>query len=932
MKNKKMLLFILWLTIITVSCTKEEVKVLDLSGEWSYCLDSIDIGIYEKWYSLDLNDVISLPGTLDDIGAGTPNQLKPTFEAPQIRHLIRKNSYIGVSWYSREIEIPKEWDAKSCILSLERVLYTSRLWFDGKEIGSKNSVSTPHRFTIDSVSAGKHKITFRIDNRNEFDNSVVNMGHFYTDDTQIIWNGILGKMELKVMDDIEIVDVQLFPDAEKRQVKIILDLINHTEDAPKANIKFTTWNKGNKVKVSSKKIEVSIDKERSSIEYIYDLEDNTSLWNEFSPQVYSIEAELKTKGTYSKKVADFGLRKLTTENIRMQINGIPLYLRGTLECCIFPLTGTPPMDEASWERLFGVVVEWGLNHVRFHSWCPPRAAFNVADRLGLYLQVELPWWSYSVGHDKPTNDYMWQEALAIMKEYGNHPSFCFWSMGNELEGNVSMLQSFVKTLKEKDPRHLYTTTTFSFQQGVGAVPQRCDDFFITQWTNNGWVRGQGIFNDESPAFDKDFSTAIDSLTVPIVSHEVGQYSVYPNMKEIEKYTGVLMPLNFIAVREDLKRKGLLEKADDYFMASGKLAVILYKEEIERAMKTDGFSGYQLLDLHDYPGQGTALVGLLDAFWDNKGLVSAQEFRQFSAPVVPLIWFSKATYTNSEIFKAKVGVSNFSDKKLENQHIEWNIQSESGWKTQGKISSVNLSLGNNFSLGEINISLEDIIKAEKLTITVSLKGSEYKNTWNIWVYPENVQTNVEGITITEDLVVAKRALQKGESVLFNPKWMNVNGIEGKFLPVFWSPVHFPNQAGTMGILCDPSHPALAKFPTDMHSNWQWWDLNRNSTTVLLDSISQVEPIVEVVDNFIKNRRLALVFEAKVGEGKLIFSSTDISSNLNNRPVARQMRYSLLNYMQSSLFNPKYSITENEMNNLITEETKSNEKKSSDSIYY
>ena len=118
--------------------------------------------------------------------------------------------------------------------------------------------------------------------------------------------------------------------------------------------------------------------------------------------------------------------------------------------------------------------------------------------------------------------------------------------------------------------------------------------------------------------DKDFRASVDGMEVPTVTHEVGQYSVYPDLSEIAKYTGTLLPLNFMAVRNDLEKKGRLDKASAYLQASGKLAAILYKEEVERALKTPGISGFQLLDLHDFPGQGTALVGLLNAFWGEQG--------------------------------------------------------------------------------------------------------------------------------------------------------------------------------------------------------------------------------------------------------------------------------------------------------------------------
>lgn len=110
-----------------------------------------------------------------------------------------------------------------------------------------------------------------------------------------------------------------------------------------------------------------------------------------------------------------------------------MFLRGTLECCIFPLTGYPPTTKEGWSKVFRSAKEWGLNHLRFHSWCPPKAAFEVADSLGFYLQVELPLWSLNVGENPAMNQFLYDEAKRILSEYGNHPSFCFLSLGNELQ-------------------------------------------------------------------------------------------------------------------------------------------------------------------------------------------------------------------------------------------------------------------------------------------------------------------------------------------------------------------------------------------------------------------------------------------------------------------------------------------------------------------
>jgi len=397
--------------------------------------------------------------------------------------------------------------------------------------------------------------------------------------------------------------------------------------------------------------------------------------------------------------------KLSNENSLLHINGRQLFLRGTLESAIFPLTGHPPTDKPGWAKVFGTAKLYGLNHIRFHSWCPPKAAFEVADSLAFYLQVELPMWSLQVGEDLKADHFITDEARRISLEYGNHPSFCFWSMGNELEGNFDFLNNLVTKLKQSDPRHLYTTTSYSFQPQHGKWPEPTDDYFVTQETKLGWVRGQGIFNQKPPSFIEDYSSALTGLPVPIVTHEVGQYASFPNISEISKYTGVLAPMNLIAIRNDLQKKGMLPLAPLYLKASGKLAALLYKEEMERILRTNGASGIQLLDLHDFPGRGTADIGLLDAFWDSKAILSPDEFRSFCSPVVPLLRFPKATYTNDETFHCVAELANFSGASLETVIPEWTLVDDAGKQVSaGRLQKTNISVGDGHNLVTIEVKL------------------------------------------------------------------------------------------------------------------------------------------------------------------------------------------------------------------------------------
>ena len=836
---------------------------IDISGEWKVKLGNV----YRP---------ITLPGTLDDAGYGSPNRLAPKLEKPQLSRLTRKHSFTGEAVYERDVYITREMAGKSLQLYLERVMWQSRLAVDGEEVGQKQeSLVSPHIYFIrGGLVEGRHRLTLTIDNRKKHDISTNNLAHSYTNDTQIMWNGVLGRMQLSVIPAIK--DVQVYPDIDKRLVTVKVD-------GPDCQLLL------NGKSISAEK--------RGNGVYVLPVSD-MKLWDEFTPNLYT----LTVKAGGRQRDVTFGMRSFKAQGNRLLINGRPTFLRGTLECCVFPLKGTPPTDERGWSKVFATAREYGLNHLRFHSWCPPEAAFRVADKMGFYCQVELPNWSLTLGSNQATTKFLYREADNILRTYGNHPSLCIVSCGNELQPDFKLLNELTRYMKQQDPRHMYVTTSFTFEKGHSTRQEPEDDIFITQQTDIGWVRGQGVFDNRMPDFKSDYRQAARDITVPLVSHEIGQYSVYPNIHEIEKYTGVLDPLNLKAIRNDLNIKGLLDKADDYLKASGRLAAILYKEEMERALKTPQQSGFQLLDLHDYPGQGTATVGLLDAFWDSKGLVEPERFREACAPVVPLARFEKAVWRTDETFTATIDIANYSTDNLEGKTVCWQINDDKGTEVLHKGTG-----------RKVDMPLGWVRRAQRMELVVSIEGTPWRNRWSFWVYPEVTMPQGRKIVVTANIDEALKGLKRGKRVLFSPKKEMVKGLEGKFVPVFWSPVHFPKQAGTMGLLCNPNHLALADFPTAMHSDWQWWNLVKRSRAVVLDGIRPVTPIVESIDNFQHNRRLAHVFECRVGKGKLIFSSFDLLTE--RLPEQRQLLYSLLTYMEGEAFNPTTVITEADLRSLL-----------------
>lgn len=849
---------------------------------------------------------IELPGTLDMAGIGIPDSLKIEMAKPQLLRLTRKVSYIGPCKYIRTIEIPKDMAGKPLRLKMERVLWKSTLVIDDKPINQENiSLNSPHFFEIPPLNQGKHIFEITIDNRCQRDISFSNLCHSYTNDTHTIWNGVLGDFTLSVVPTVEIARINVYPDIRKESIEVDMTVNNVSNRKENRNIKLTIKDKGNGHVVGNASLKYTASPGISNLKTIIKL-DNPELWNEFSQPLYRLAA---TAGD-SFAETTFGMREVTTDGKSLLINRHKTFLRGTLDCCVFPLTGVPPTDKEGWTKEMKTLKDWGFNHIRFHSWCPPEAAFEVADSIGLYLQTELPVWSLNIGNNPNVTTFLHDEFKNMSANYGNHPSWIMSTCGNELQHDFNVLNDLVKEMRDYDPRHIYAATSFTFEKGHGGHAEPYDQFLITQWTDDGWVRGQGVFDNEPPSFDKNYSRSMNCITVPLISHEIGQYAVYPNIDEINKYTGILDPLNFKAIKNDLERKGLLDKANDYLNATGRFANILYKEEIERALKTPGFSGIQLLGIQDFPGQGTALVGLIDAFWDAKGMVKDIDFKKFNAPVVPLANFPKAVYSCSENFISNIDIANYSLENIDGKTISWSLKGEDSPLKSGIIESVYIPQGEVKNIGKLSIPLTGFKVPGKLTLTIKISDTEYENSWNIWVYPDIDKVNPGNLISTSDPALAITALEKGNNVLYIPESSEINGIESKFLPVFWSPVHFPKQAGGMGVIADVRHQSLKGFPTDGHSDWQWWRPVKNANVMILDQMTDkntgknIEPIIGVIDNFYRNRRLGYMFEARCGNGKLLVSSINLKVD---SPEMKSFFQGVADYINSPHFNPENEIS-------------------------
>ena len=895
---------------------------LSLAGEWNVTLG-------------DAKEVkhAMLPGTIDTNHLG----FAPS-DTTETTHLTRLYAYKGKATYSRTIEIPKQWKKAAVELFLERTKPTW-VYVDGNLVDSCNFISTPQRYILPKLKTGKHQLDIVVDNSRGVPEQVYGSSHAYTEDTQTNWNGIIGEISLK-------------------QVEL------------KA---------GQKLKSGM------------------------------------VQSESRQ---YTGKVLPC-FRDFRIEGAHFYADGHPVFLRGKHDAAVWPLTGHVDMTVEGWMKYLGICSAYGINHVRFHSWCPPEAAFVAADSLGIYLQPELPFWGSFDDKDETLMTFLHQEGENILREYGHHPSFRMMALGNELWGSIDKMKEFVDDFREIAPDKYYTFGS-NYYLGYQGVKEGMDYFTTCRIGGEDWgkynthTRGSfsfadaydgGIINHFRPNTTMNFDEACDKWAspqpwqrhdveqtsykraagIPIISHETGQFQTYPDFREIKKYTGVLYPYNFEIFRRRLAAAGMLSQADDFHKASGLWSVKLYKADIEMDLRTKNMAGFQLLDIQDYPGQGSAYVGILDAFMESKGITTPEEWRQWCSPVVPLLVTDRFCYEENDTMKAKIQIANYGGESLKGKKVEWkldyakderypNVSSvaetlthlnqpsplaqgeitihtdEEGWIDVGEIVHKMKVKANGIDDGD-GKCLDVYVGSRKLTLSLyiyegELDATRYSNTYDLWVYttPKNINYLKKQVVIVKDLTsdVVKK-LEKGAKILWLPTTSNhfvasdatlsqasnatPYTVGGLFQTDYWNYRMFKTicennkkkvSPGTLGILTNPTHPLFRDFPTEMHTNWQWFPVIKESHPLVLDNFPKdYRPIVQVIDNIERNHKLGLVMEWKVGKGKLLVCMSDLEK-ASEYPEGRAFYESVLGYMLSGDFHPSSEMTMEELKKTLATE--------------
>jgi hypothetical protein len=911
-----------------------------LAGRWRFALDNQDVGAEARWYAraLPADTQIQLPGILQTQGYGNEITAETPFVAalprdmrwyllPQYKAYTRPGNvqvpylsqpvrhYLGVAWYQRDIEIPQAWQGKRIALTLERARWHTSVYVDDNLIGTNRSLVAPHDFELGMLSPGRHRLSIRIDNRMQ-QPAYRPDGHAVSDAEGSTWNGIVGRLELSATSPVWIADAQVYPDLARKSARIRIEIGNLTGKdgagvVSAGGVKTAVrWNAGG----GTATLDVALPDARP--------------WSEFTPELQRLDLALKGQDADDRRELTFGMREIKTDGNKILLNGEQFHMRATHDGGGFPLTGHPAMDVATWKKIIGICKEWGLNGMRFHSWCPPEAAFVAADELGFYFQAECGMWNaFDSGHKML--DLLDDETARLLKAYGNHPSLVMLGATNEPAGAYhKQLPVWDQRWRAADPRRLYTDGPgrWAAQPGGPGTPFAAD-YLVTGTGARGtmgWWGGD---------YEEGLAKLRLGAEVPCIAHEIGQHCAYPDFGVIAKFAGTeaeyaafpqglpagtqpyLHPGNYIIWRDSAREHGLLVRNRELALASGRFQVACYKEEIEANLRTPSYSGYQLLELHDYLGQGGALVGMLDAFWESKGYVTAAEFRQYSGPTVPLARLKRRLFTTEDNLSAEIELMHFGPQALAAARPVWRIVDSAGkvWLS-GALPVRDIERGKNIGLGTVSARLSGLPAPRAYRLEIALAGTAYRNEWSFWLYrPIPIvapPAAPDGVVVTASWDTARVILLAGGKVLL------LSGNPGKpapdlalsRTPIFWNRLMNPNRTWMLGLWIDARHAALEGYPSASHCDWQWVDMLANTTAMNVESLPRtLSPIVLPIDDWNRNLRLAMLFECTVGKGKLMVTAFDLSDQgIANKPGTAALRKSVLEHMAAPGFAPAANI--------------------------
>lgn len=881
------------------------IKV-DLQGTWDLYLDAEKVCVEPP----KANDTIVLPDSTAHAGKGVEDT------QPNVGYMTDRFYFEGYAWFSRTIVIKPEWVDKRVTLFLERTRI-STVYIDGQEINTLDSLCGFHEHDLTGkLSAGEHVLTIRVNNTDY----PTKGGHMTSPDTQTNWNGIVGRMELQIREKVYPENLQVYAKTPEC-VKVTADICGELSD--KLSGKLADGGSSMATIVIRRSTGELLHEgvypyENGHLEVEIALSGEDLLWDEYHTNLLQAIVLVEAESAET----SFGIRNLSTDGRRLLVNDKQVFWRGKHDGLVFPRTGYAPMTVEEWKQVFATMKEYGINHYRFHTCCPPDAAFAAADEMGIYMEPELPFWGTIAapgeeGYNETEQAYLIEEGFRILKNFGNHPSFVMLSMGNELWGSMKRINSFLHDYKQVDDRHFYTQGSNNFQF-CPAVLEDEDVFCGVRLAGDRLFRGsyamcdapQGHIQTDLPNSAHNYDDIIAPVQVdeaevgdgyieiqygtgtkkvkavsgegalipqvPVISHEIGQYDFFPDFTELGRYEGSQQPLYLNVYMERMEKSGILEQWKDFYQSTGTFAVDCYRREIEAALRSKELSGFQLLDMQDFPGQNVALVGVLNAWLESKGLVAPADWRKFCNDTVILGELESFVVSEKQLVAMPVKLSVCNWEQFEGKELTYQV-SVGGEELAMGWFAIEKGVERLQEVGVISFEVPVLQKPENIEIRLQITDTGYANEYTLWAYPQTeVEITEESITyagksikIVKTLEEAVACKQVGQPVLCVPE-MTEEDVEGTYCTDFWNYPMFRSISesmnrkvpiGTLGLLIHEDEKLMQSFPYENYSTPQWYQLVMHSHCAVLEGKDDVELLVQPIDNVERAHKLGMLYYEK-----------------------------------------------------------------------
>lgn len=881
------------------------IKV-DLQGTWDLYLDAEKVCTEPP----KGNDTIVLPDSTAHAGKG-----KEDLE-PNVGYMTDRYYFEGYAWYSRKIQVEQDWVDKKITLFLERTRI-STVYIDGEEMDTLDSLCGFHEHDLTGkLTEGEHVLTVRVNNTDY----PTRGGHMTSPDTQTNWNGIVGRIELQVREKVYPENLQVYAKTPEC-VKVTADICGEEWDG--AGIRRDDSRSGMAtiiIRRSNGELlhEGVYPYDNHRLEVVLALSGEDLLWDEYHTNLLQAVVLVAKESL----ATTFGIRKLSTDDRRLLVNDKQVFWRGKHDGLVFPRTGYAPMTVEEWKQVFATMKEYGINHYRFHTCCPPDAAFAAADEMGIYMEPELPFWGTIAApgeeyYNETEQAYLVEEGFRILKDFGNHPSFVMLSMGNELWGNMERINSFLHNYKKADDRHFYTQGSNNFQF-CPAVLEDEDVFCGVRLAGDRLFRGsyamcdapQGHIQTDLPNSAHNYDDIIAPMQVdeaqvgdgyieiqygtgtkkvkavsgegaliprvPVISHEIGQYDFFPDFTELGRYEGSQQPLYLNIYMERMEKSGVLEQWKDFYQATGTFAVDCYRREIEAALRSKELSGFQLLDMQDFPGQNVALVGVLNAWLESKGLISPANWRRFCSDTVILGELESFVVSEGQQISMPVKLSVCNWAQFEGQELTYKITAGGqelaiGWFALEK------GVERLQEVGVISFAIPALNHPEKVQIDLCIPGTEIANDYTLWAYPQidvdikedKICCNDQEVSIVRTIEEAVACQKNGRKAICVPV-MAEEDVEGTYCTDFWNYPMFRSISesmnrkvpiGTLGLLVHQDEKLVQSFPYEKYSTPQWYQLVMHSHCSVLEGKEDVDLLVQPIDNVERAHKLGMLYYEK-----------------------------------------------------------------------